>query len=99
VRDISSRYRILLDAPIALAGLLASVAIAAGLAMADVITGWGLTVTLAVALVSWPQLAELLVARRRPRVRDLEWAGVDSALTADELVAIDRALALREVGA
>jgi branched-chain amino acid transport system permease protein len=99
VRDISTRYRVLLHAPVALGGLLVTVAIAAGLAVADVITGWGLTISLAVGLVTWPQLAELLVARRRPPTRDLEWAGIESALTADELVAVNRALALNEVAA
>ena len=41
----------------------------------------------AVALVAWPQVAEVVVRRRQPTrcARALEWAGLDRPLTADEL--------------
>jgi branched-chain amino acid transport system permease protein len=102
VRDIASSYAVLREVPAALVGLLASVALAAGLAVGDAITGWGLTFALAAALVVWPQVAEQIVARRRPtEVAELplEWAGLEAPLTEEQVRAIDARLGLEEVPA
>ncbi|MEO6318800.1 MAG: ABC transporter permease [Acidimicrobiales bacterium] len=96
VRDIAERYAVLRSAPVALVGIVASVTIAAILAVTGSLTGWGLTFGLVIALVVWPQVAEQLVARRAPRqgTASLEWAGIDRPLGADELRDIDAALGL-----
>jgi branched-chain amino acid transport system permease protein len=101
VRDISSRYGIVREVPFVLAGLLATVVVVAGLAVGGSIDGWTLTIGLAIAFVVWPQTAEIIVARRRPKAMggDLEWAGVDRPFTADDLRAVNAALALEEVSA
>ena len=102
VRDIASSYAVVRDVPAALVGLLASVALAAGLAMGEAITGWGLTFALVAALVVWPQVAEQVVARRRPSEvaeTPLEWAGLHAPLTEEQVRAIDAQLGLEEVPA
>ncbi|MFZ6002581.1 MAG: ABC transporter permease subunit [Actinomycetota bacterium] len=96
VRDIAGRYRVLGQVPAALAGLLASVVLGGGLAVAGTITGWGLTFVVAGALVVWPQMAELAVARRTPRqdAMSLEWAGIESPLSEEDLRRVDAALGI-----
>jgi len=96
VRDIASRYGVLTQVPVALAGLVVSVVVAAALAIAGAITGWALFFAGVLALVVWPQVAEVLVGRRSPRqaAAALEWAGIDRPLTADELRSLDAALGL-----
>jgi branched-chain amino acid transport system permease protein len=99
VRDIAGRYRILLDAPAALVGLVASLSIAAALAVVGTLTGWGLAYACAIALVAWPAVADVLIARQRPTVRErpLERVGLDGgALTEAELRRVDAALAIDE---
>jgi branched-chain amino acid transport system permease protein len=102
VRDISASYAVLKQVPFALLGVIASVVVAAGLAIAGTITGWGLTFASIAALVVWPQVAEQVVARRTPREEGavpLEWAGLEAPLTDDEVRAIDARLGLEEVPA
>ena len=96
VRDIAGRYGVLTQVPVALAGLVVSLVAAAALAITGAITGWALFFAGALTLVVWPQLAEIVVARRSPRqaAAALEWAGIDRPLTADELRSIDAALGL-----
>ncbi len=98
VRDIAGRYGVLTRAPGALGGLSVSLLLAAGLALTGSITGWGLVFASGLSLVIWPQVAEVLVARRTPRQRGtpLEWAGIDRPLTADELRKIDTELRLED---
>jgi len=99
VRDIATGYRVLQDAPIALAGLLATVGAAVAMALADLITGWHLLVALAVSLVAWPAVAEQLLRRGGtpdgpPGDAPLEWAGFTTPLTAAQLHEVDTALGL-----
>jgi hypothetical protein len=102
VRDISASYAVLKEVRFALVGLVVSVLVAAALAVGDSLTGWGLTFALVGALVVWPQVAEQVVARRRPREQGsvpLEWAGIDGPLDEEEVRAIDARLGLQEVPA
>ena len=101
VRDISARYRVLLDVPLILVGLLATLAVASALAVAGSITGWALTYVGVVAMVAWPQAAEMVVARRTPKESGggLEWAGIDTPFTDDDLRRVDAALRLEGVSA
>jgi branched-chain amino acid transport system permease protein len=101
VRDIAQRYGIIREVPVLLAGLLATMAVIAGLAVTGAIDGWTLTILSALALVVWPQSAEIIVARRQPRSvgGPLEWAGVDRPFTEDDLRTVNAALALEEVPA
>jgi branched-chain amino acid transport system permease protein len=98
VQDIAIRYRILGDAPIALAGMVVSVSVAAILVVAGVITGWAFTFALVTALVVWPSVAERMAgqgpvdATGEPMA--LEWAGLDAPLTREQLAEIDVALGL-----
>jgi branched-chain amino acid transport system permease protein len=98
VQDIATRYRILGDAPIALAGMVLSVSAASILVVAGVITGWAFTFALVAALVVWPSVAERMAgqgpvdATGEPMA--LEWAGLDVPLTRDQLAEIDLALGL-----
>jgi branched-chain amino acid transport system permease protein len=96
VRDIASRFRILQEVPAALVGLAVSLAVACGLALSDALTGWGLTFVGLASLVVWPQVAEIVVARRRPREAPLalEWAGLDEPLTDDQVRRIDASLGI-----
>lgn len=96
VRDIASRYKILQEVPAALVGLVVSLAVAAALAVTGALTGWGLTFAGAVALVAWPQLAEIVVARRRPKEDGvpLEWAGLTEPLTPEQVRRVDAALGI-----
>jgi len=96
VRDIAGRYGVLTRVPVALGGLSISLLLAAGLALTGSITGWGLVFSSGLSLVAWPQVAEVVVARRTPRQvgTPLEWAGIDRPLTADELRKIDTELGL-----
>jgi branched-chain amino acid transport system permease protein len=96
VRDIGSRYEILGAVPFTVVGLAVSVVVVAALAIADVITGWGLLFGAAASLVVWPQVAEIVVRRRAPRPdrQDLEWAGIDRPLTDAELREINARLGL-----
>ena len=98
VRDIASRYGVLKEVPIALGGLVVSLVATAGLAVSGVLTGWGLLYGAALALVVWPQSAEIVMARRGPLSTSsstaLEWAGLDRPLTTDELHEIDAYLGL-----
>ena len=98
VRDIGSRYEVLGAVPFTVVGLVASLVALAGLTVADVLTGWGLLFGATLALVVWPQVAEVVVRRRAPRVerQDLEWAGIDRALTDAELREIDAHLGLTD---
>ena len=67
----------------------------AALAVAGVITGWGLVFGAVAALVVWPQVAEAIVRRRAPaEPTSLERAGIDWPLTADEVRELDAALGL-----
>jgi len=94
VRDIGDRYAVLGQVPVALAGLVVSMAVVVALAVSEVITGWGLVFGSVAALVVWPQAAEAVVRRRAPSVRQLERAGIDWTLTTDEVREIDVALGL-----
>lgn len=96
VRDIAGRYRVLAEVPVALAGLVASLVVGAVLAITGALTGWGLTFVVAGALVVWPQMAELAVARRTPRqyATSLEWAGIESPLSDEDLRRVDAALGI-----
>jgi branched-chain amino acid transport system permease protein len=96
VRDIGSSYAVLGEVPVAAAGLVATLAGIAALGLTDAITGWGLTFAAVAALVIWPQVAELIVARRTPRETGspLEWAGIVRPLTTAELHELDATLGL-----
>jgi branched-chain amino acid transport system permease protein len=97
VRDVTARYSVLGEVRVAQAGLIATIVLCASLTLAGVIDGWTMTIALAIALVAWPQAAEVVVARRGAPSEErggLEWAGLETPLTAEELHAVDRALAL-----
>jgi branched-chain amino acid transport system permease protein len=95
VRDISSRAAILLESPLALGGLLLSLAVAAVSGISGAATGWGVTYVVALSLVAWPQLATVIVARRgNDAGAELEWAGIVRPLSVEQLHAMDEALAL-----
>ena len=97
VRDIAGRYGVLKEVPVTLAGLVASLVLASGLALTGVLTGWGLVFAAALSLVVWPQTAEIAMARRSPTgstPTSLEWAGIERPITASELHAIDAHLGL-----
>lgn len=96
VRDIAGRYGVLTQVPLALVGLVTSLVVAAAMAVTGAITGWALFFAGVLSLVVWPQVAEIVVARRSPHdtTEPLEWAGIDRPLTAAELREIDAALGL-----
>jgi branched-chain amino acid transport system permease protein len=109
VGEMASSYRVLLLAPLILAGLAAVLVAAAIAAVAGTITGWAFTWITALALVIAPQLAALRTARSAPvdpTASDTattptgagslapEWAGIDAPLGDDEVERIDRFLAL-----
>ena len=98
VRDIAERYRILDAVPLAKAGLAATLAVAAALAVQGTLTGWGLLFVTAGALVAWPGLADLLAARgahRHDRTSP-EWADFSTPLDEEELRRVDAALGIDE---
>jgi hypothetical protein len=107
VRDIARRYGSLNLVPAAMVGLAVTLTVTSSLAVAGAITGWGLVFAGAAALVLWPQVADLVVARRTAAAAsdepepllDLEWAGIDRPLTDAELREIDARLGLEEVPA
>lgn len=96
VRDISGRYAILRAVPATVWGLALSLAAAASLAVTGVLTGWGLLFAGAGALVVWPGVADLVVARRRPAddQAPLERAGFGAPLTDEELRRVEAALGI-----
>jgi branched-chain amino acid transport system permease protein len=95
VHDIAAGYRILTVVPLALVGLVATVAGGAALAVAGAITGWHLATVLVVALVAWPAVATALAPHPTAGAEvPLEWAGLDGELTADQLRSVDRALGI-----
>ena len=98
VQDIAGGYRVLGEAPVALAGLVASLLVATGLLVTDVITGWSFTIALVVALVVWPGVARRMVGADPEDVAaeptSLEWAGLDRPLPPERLAEIERALGL-----
>jgi branched-chain amino acid transport system permease protein len=101
VRDIAPRFQSLNEVRPARAGLYATIAVVAALAVGDVIDGWTLTILLALAIVVWPQAADIVVARRNPReaAGGLEWAGIERPLSDTEVRALDARLGLEEVSA
>jgi branched-chain amino acid transport system permease protein len=94
VRDMGERYAVLGEVPAALVGLILSGIVIIGLAIVDLITGWGLLFAGAAAAVVWPQVAEAVVRRRQGRPPGLEWAGIDRPLTPAEVRDLDAALGL-----
>jgi branched-chain amino acid transport system permease protein len=95
MHDIARSYRVLGDAPLVLAALLATLLTASALALSGAITGWNLTVTVAIALVVSPAVAERVSApQSASRATSLEWAGIDRELSVHELREIDAALGL-----
>jgi branched-chain amino acid transport system permease protein len=104
VRDVSAGYAVLERAPIALAGLLLSVAVAVAAALTGAITGWNLLVALVVALVVWPMVGERMVGplhddAQRPDPRapaPLEWAGLTEPLTEEQLAEVDAVLGVQD---
>jgi len=96
VRDIAGRYSVLSEVRVTLVGLVVSVLVLAGLGVSGAITGWGLTFFLVLALVVWPQAAEIVLARRAPRDdgTPLEWAGLEEPLSPAQLRDIDAFLGL-----
>ncbi len=98
VSDVAAQYRVLGTAPVALVGLVVTVASGALLAAVDVLSGWGLLYWVATALVVWPATAQIAQRRRelstRERIPDLEWAGVDRPFSAAELAVVARGLGL-----
>jgi branched-chain amino acid transport system permease protein len=99
VQDIAVRYAVLARVPLALSGLLASLGATALLAVTGLISGWTLLIASAVALVVWPQVAEVVASRRErgAALPPLEWAGLSAPLSDAELHRIDRALRLEDV--
>jgi branched-chain amino acid transport system permease protein len=99
VHDLSARYRVLLGVPSLLAGLVVALMAASALAMAGVISGWGLTFAGVLALGVFPPAAEFVVARRNPGTAPpaLEWAGIDGPFTGEELERVNEGLHLEEV--
>lgn len=100
VRDISDRYRVLGQEPVALVGLSATLVGASALAAAGVLTGWGFTYVSVGALVLWPGIADLIASQRRPaeRALALEWAGIAEPLSADQVREIEAALGIDSAG-
>lgn len=98
VHDIAKGYRILGVVPLALAGLVASVVVAAGLALGGIISGWALTIVVVLALVVWPGIAERLAAGAPTDDGPvpLEWAGFEGELTDAQLQEISAALGTEE---
>jgi branched-chain amino acid transport system permease protein len=96
VQDIAERYSILNQVPAAAAGMMISLVVVGALAVADVLTGWTLVIGVLLALVVWPQGAEIVASRRGPRdtTTPLEYAGLDEPLTPEQVRDIDAALGL-----
>jgi hypothetical protein len=96
IHDIADGYRILLAAPIALAGLLATLGGAAVLALAGTITGWALVVVGAVGLVAWPLVAERLAGERDEANAPppLERAGFGAPFDPERLREVEAALGI-----
>ncbi|MGV3758143.1 MAG: hypothetical protein ACO1PW_01205, partial [Actinomycetota bacterium] len=103
VRDVAAGYEVLQRAPVALAGLLASLGVAVVAALSGAITGWNLLVAVVVALVVWPMVGERMAGARlapgssadAPAAEaPLEWAGLTEPLPAERLAEIDAALGL-----
>lgn len=96
VRDIADRYRILAEVPAAAWGLVLSLGGAAALAVTGSLSGWGLVYAGVVALLAWPGVADVVVARRNPRLDgpSLEWAGLEAPLGDDELRRVERSLGI-----
>jgi branched-chain amino acid transport system permease protein len=97
VRDLEQRYRVVQEDRVSLLAMLATLATVVVLGLLDVISGWGVAYGVGGALAGWPLVARL---RARPRSRrsapaQLEWAGLDHALSASELGEVDRALDLQ----
>lgn len=92
VRDITQRYRVLLEVPAALTAMVLALGLTTTLALAGAITGWALMYVGIVALGAGPLAAEVIVARRQPLNTPLEWAGVDQPLSPELLRTIDAAL-------
>lgn len=102
VRDVAGGYEVLQRAPVALAGLLLTVAAGVVAALAGAITGWNLFVVLVVALVVWPMVGERLVGGApqpvgAPAELPLEWAGLSGPLSIDQLDEVDAALGLGDL--
>lgn len=95
VHDIAAGYRILTVVPLALAGLVVTLGGGAGLALADVISGWHLTAVLLVGLVLWPAVAQGAAGgRTAPGEVPLEWAGLERPLGEEQLRSIDDSLGI-----
>ncbi|MET0902825.1 MAG: ABC transporter permease [Acidimicrobiales bacterium] len=94
VRDIGARYAVLREVRFALVGLVVSLVVVSGLAVAGSITGWGLLFSAVAALVIWPLVAEATIRRRVEKPPALEWAGIDRVLTVSEVRELDAALGL-----
>jgi hypothetical protein len=91
--------------------LLAASAVVLGAALyllrvQNVITGWVLAGGLLVIILAVPQIAKAIIARDTPRegreVRDglsvpLEWMGLDSPATAQDLMIIEQRLGLEDL--
>ena len=101
VRDLAVRYRVLADAPVALAGLVLTLLAATVAALVDAVTGWAFTYLVLGGLTVWPVVAEVIVRRRAPAPpveHELEWVGIDRPIEEADIARIDRALALETVG-
>lgn len=96
VRDITQRYRVLLDAPAVLVGLVVTLIGASSLALGGMLSGWGLTFVVAAALLIWPSMAELITASSNPSADTvaLEWVGIEEPLTPELLRVIDARLGI-----
>lgn len=96
VCDIAASSQVLTTAPAVLGALLIALVGGASLAIAGVMTGWGFAFVALGSITAAPLAAELLATRRgtnEPGIA-LEWAGIESPLSADELLRIDTALGI-----
>jgi hypothetical protein len=87
---------VLTDAPIALAGMAVTLAGGAGLALGGVITGWHLTVVIALSLLVWPAVATVMLrdGSAAPDAVAWEWAGLDTGLSDEQLRSVDASLGI-----
>jgi len=96
VRDITARYRVLLDAPTVLVGLVVVLLGASSLAISGAVTGWALTFMVGGALVISPLLAELARPSTAPSAAPMapEWLGIDAPIGPDLVRELDARLGI-----
>ncbi|MEX2292461.1 MAG: ABC transporter permease [Acidimicrobiales bacterium] len=97
VRDIARSYQVLTTAPVVLGTLLLVLGGGAALAIGGALTGWGLVFVSVAALAVAPALAEMGAPKHESDDVGLEWAGLESPLSADTVRRIDEALGIKDL--